>query len=253
MEQETKEKMEQLTLLEREESDHEEEDESSEEEEKEAKTSADYARSVMNITPAWSFIQKEGFIVNELCTFFPILILTNLLTPKQCESLLEYGRPKWEKRKDTSQRYVALTKNGRVSSHPVLHQLQKKISAMGWYPIEYMEEIQLWHYEASDTEKGAEKLSHDLLPYTSVGNEGNRVLSFHLHLNTVKEEQKGQLIFPTLELKVQAQAGTGLMWPNCDFQSKREFPEVQHFMDELAEGADKWVLKVWLRQRNFPY
>ena len=193
---------------------------------------------------------------------FPLYAIHNFLSASECAWLIEFGKedlkPSVTIREDSqgisegrTSDSAFLTQDGIRSPHPVLANIQLKVSALTWCPIEHIEGINLTHYQDG-------KLfgpHHDYFGpenKCSRGNAGDRFCTFFVYLNDVKAEHKGRTRFDRLGVSVQPVQGDCVFWLNTtvDPSSTIYFEETEH-EGEVVENAEKWALNIWVRQRSY--
>jgi len=94
------------------------------------------------------------------------------------------------------------------------------------------------------------KAHYDFLGDEFMGDNGERVVTFFVYLNTVEKEQGGATAFPKLvpKLSVQPVKGSGLFWRN-QIPSGMDF-KTEHAGEPLLSG-EKYAMNVWIREKGY--
>lgn len=228
----------------------------------EKKSSVSAALKVVNELPIWHLAETEPSakffrIPNQLN--FPFVYIRNLLSKKDCENIIEFGRNKLQPsttiRKDVqgivpgrTSLTAYLNENGKPSPYWPLKKLQLMISGLLYYPLSHMEAINLTYYPRQTFFREHHDYLHDEV--TQKPPCGDRVTTCFVYLNTVPELHNGKTIFPRLGLEFQPTQGDCVFWPNTSFDGTIAFSETLHEGETLLEG-EKWGLNIWIRQNSF--
>lgn len=208
--------------------------------------------------PLYHFINENPMKITQVSSSFPIFLLENFISQEICSRIIAYGKDKLQpstmfkedKRVVGTARTSStafLTNDGEASPFNFLHSVQLKVSALSWFPISYLEALNLTYYAPGQCYQPHHDFFNPKLNENG-GKMGQRVLTFFIYLNTVTSEQGGATFFPTLDLRIQPKVGSALMWMNASFDGKNLFPETLHSGEELIRG-EKWAMNIWVREK----
>jgi len=89
----------------------------------------------------------------------------------------------------------------------ILLDIEKKVVLLSGIPLEFWETFQMTHYVEGQQYKPHYDWFND--------SENNRSATIFIYLNTVSKEHGGATEFPRLNLSVQPQLGSAIIWFNC--------------------------------------
>jgi prolyl 4-hydroxylase len=187
-----------------------------------------------------------------------IVLFGNLLSPQECDQLIEASRQKL--RRST----VVNADTGAYDEHPhrtssgthfergeneLIRCLERRISELIEYPVENGEPIQILHYLP-----GAEYKPHyDYFDVAQPGSEkvmatgGQRVATLVMYLNDV--EAGGSTVFPSIGLDVLPRKGSAVYFAYTTDAGETD-PRTLHGGSPVTAG-EKWIATKWLRQRRY--
>ncbi|WP_345066077.1 2OG-Fe(II) oxygenase [Acidovorax lacteus] len=185
-----------------------------------------------------------------------VVVLGNLLSPEECDALIEAARPRMARSLTVATRTGGEEVNDDRTSDGMFFQrgeteLVQRIEAriarlLGW-PVENGEGLQVLHYRP-----GAEYKPHyDYFDPAEPGTPtilkrgGQRVGTLVMYLNT--PEKGGGTTFPDIHLEVAPQRGHAVF-----FSYERPHPSTRtlHGGAPVIAG-EKWIATKWLREREF--
>ncbi|MFN3375936.1 MAG: 2OG-Fe(II) oxygenase [Burkholderiaceae bacterium] len=185
-----------------------------------------------------------------------MVVLGNLLSPEECDALIEAARPRLARSLTVATRTGGEEVNDDRTSDGMFFQrgeteLVQRIEAriarlLGW-PVENGEGLQVLHYRP-----GAEYKPHydyfdpaDPGTPTILKRGGQRVGTLVMYLNT--PEKGGGTTFPDIHLEVAPQRGHAVF-----FSYERPHPSTRtlHGGAPVIAG-EKWIATKWLREREF--
>ena len=187
-----------------------------------------------------------------------VLLFGDLLSPEECETLIEMSRGKLERSN------VVDRQTGRYERHPdrtsegtyfrraendLVARIEKRIAELTGCPIERGEPIQVLHYNP-----GTEYKPHfDYFDPADPGNRqvlamgGQRVATLIMYLNDV--DAGGSTVFPDIGLDVLPRRGNAVFFAYSD-ETGRLDSRTLHGGSPVAAG-EKWIATKWLRQRDY--
>lgn len=188
-----------------------------------------------------------------------IYICENFLSDKECDHLIEMGRPSLNRSLVVNPDGPASVVDDRRTSSgtffsetpddEVLKTIHRKVAQVTKIPEKNGEGIQLLHYGV-----GGEYQAHfDYFdPETQGGlshfsRGGQRVATFIVYLHTT--EAGGETIFPKANVKVAPKKGKAVLFYNVDEQNKPD-PMSFHGGAPVVKG-EKWIMTRWLREGEF--
>lgn len=198
--------------------------------------------------------QKEYDLVETLSSDPIVAVKDNVISPIECEYLIELARP-------LMRASGVITKNGyentdgRTGENCWLHYDQddvvdsigRRIADIVGFPIAHAEPMQVIHY-CIDQEYRRHFDAFDLaLPASQGACEfgGQRLVTALVYLNTVSKG--GGTLFDDLEINVSAVAGRMLIFHNTVSDNKSRHPLSGHAGMPVLEG-EKWAFNLWFRQ-----
>lgn len=203
------------------------------------------------------FLGLECLLANEKP---PVMLIRNLLTPWECQHLINLAGPKLESSTmivdgkevvntiSRSSRSAFITKNGQLDNDPVIHRFLTRLSKMIDIPINQFEGMKVVNYR-----KGEQYTEHR--DYFGAGTSfvktvGDRMMTFFVYLNDLNEEEGGATAFPRLGIKVRPEAGSAMFWVNIDHNG-HYFEETTHAGEPVLGDREKWGINVWIRQKSY--
>ncbi|HEY4183676.1 MAG TPA: 2OG-Fe(II) oxygenase [Polyangia bacterium] len=187
-----------------------------------------------------------------------LALLADLMTPPECEQLIELARPRLRASTvvdpQSGANVTAAYRNSlgmffRPEETPLIGRLDRRFSAAMNLPLENGEGLQVLRYG----EGGGTAAHFDFLQPTNQANEasvarsGQRVSTLLVYLNQV--EAGGETVFPDAEWSVTPQAGHGTYFESCNSRGELD-PRSFHLGSPVVRG-EKWVVTKWMRQRRF--
>jgi prolyl 4-hydroxylase len=187
-----------------------------------------------------------------------VVLFGNLLSPEECEALIEMSRGKLERSN------VVDRQTGRYERHPdrtsegtyfrraeneLIVRIEKRIAELTGCPIERGEPIQVLHYNP-----GNEYKPHfDYFDPADSGNRqvlamgGQRVGTLIMYLNDVPGG--GSTVFPDIGLDVLPRRGNAVFFAYSDDEGRLD-SRTLHGGSPVGAG-EKWIATKWLRQRTY--
>ncbi len=187
-----------------------------------------------------------------------VVLFGNLLSPEECEALIEMSRGKLERSN------VVDRQTGRYERHPdrtsegtyfrraeneLIARIEKRIAELTACPIERGEPIQVLHYNP-----GNEYKPHfDYFDPADGGNRqvlamgGQRVGTLIMYLNDV--QGGGSTVFPDIGLDVLPRRGNAVFFAYSDDEGQLD-SRTLHGGSPVGAG-EKWIATKWLRQRTY--
>lgn len=185
-----------------------------------------------------------------------IVVFGNLLSPEECDALVEAARPRMARSLTVATRTGGEEVNDDRTSHgmffqrgetDVVRRLEERIARLVQWPVENGEGLQVLHYRP-----GAEyKPHHDYFdPHepgtpTILQRGGQRVATLVIYLN--EPEKGGCTTFPDVHMEVAPRRGNAVF-----FSYERPHPSTRtlHGGAPVIAG-EKWIATKWLREREF--
>jgi prolyl 4-hydroxylase len=192
-----------------------------------------------------------------LCQSPRIYLITDFLTPAQCDHIMEQATPK------LARSTVLDAKGGQVDprrsssgmffpsgpSDPILKAIEEKIAQVTQMPIENGEGLQVLRYGVG----GEYQPHYDYFLSSQAGGSqalsrgGQRVATVIMYLNTTDEG--GETIFPHAGVKISPKKGNAILFYNVT-PSGMEDPQSLHGGVPVIAG-EKWIATKWLRKSSF--
>ena len=177
-----------------------------------------------------------------------LTLLTNFLSPKECQELIDEASKSLERSKVVGEgdEYVyheARTNSGTFlnrGSLPLIARIDEHISILTGIPVEYGEPLQISRYEVGEEFKP--HYDHFEEKNTS---KGQRVATFLIYLNT--PEDGGETTFPDAKIDVQAVMGNAILFR----YPKANSSELTLHGGNPVKAGVKWIAVKWLRDRTF--
>lgn len=194
----------------------------------------------------------------------PIARIDNLLTPWECQHIIDLARPQLSDStiivdnkeivspNGRSSRSAYLTKSGQTPADDiVIYRFLNRLSELIDVPISQFEGMKVVNYQYQQEYKAHFDYFQNHDNFTK--GIGDRMYTFFVYLNTLEEEQGGYTEFPKLNIRVSPQAGTGIFWVNL-----RDSPERHYYQETLHAGTpvldskvEKWGVNIWIRENPY--
>jgi prolyl 4-hydroxylase len=187
-----------------------------------------------------------------------VVLFGNLLSPEECEALIELSRGKLERsnvvdrQTGNYQQHPDRTSDGtyfRRAENSLIARIEARIAELTGCPVERGEPIQVLHYRP-----GTEYKPHfDYFDPADDGNRkvlamgGQRVATLIMYLSDV--EAGGSTVFPDIGLDVLPRRGNAVFFAYSDDAGRLD-PRTLHGGSPVASG-EKWIATKWLRQREY--
>ena len=187
-----------------------------------------------------------------------VVLFGNLLSPEECEALIEMSRGKLERSnvvdRETGryERHPDRTSEGtyfRRAENELIERIEKRIAELTGCPIERGEPIQVLHYDP-----GNEYKPHfDYFDPANAGNHrvlamgGQRVGTLIMYLNDV--QGGGSTVFPDIGLDVLPRRGNAVFFAYSNDEGRLD-SRTLHGGSPVGAG-EKWIATKWLRQRTY--
>lgn len=202
----------------------------------------------------WAHDRHIQVLVQTTCP--RIAVLSNVLSPQECQDLMALARPRLARSETVatetggSEVNEARTSQGMFferGESELCARIEQRIAALFQWPVENGEGIQVLRYGP-----GAQYKPHyDYFDPAQSGTAsilrrgGQRVATLVMYLNT--PQAGGATIFPDIGLEVNAMAGHAVF-----FAYGTPHPSSQTLHGGLAvESGEKWVATKWMRQARF--
>jgi prolyl 4-hydroxylase len=187
-----------------------------------------------------------------------VVLFGNLLSPEECEQIIELARGKVERSS------VVNTETGTYDVHPhrtsygshfargendLIRRLEQRIAELVQYPVERGEPIQILHYKP-----GGEYRPHfDYFDPAHPGNEkvlmqgGQRIATLIMYLSDV--DAGGSTVFPEVGLDVLPRRGNAVYFAYCSETGALDARSL-HGGSPVSSG-EKWIATKWFRERDY--
>lgn len=187
-----------------------------------------------------------------------IVLFANLLSPEECDRMIELSRDKLERSS------VVNADTGAYDIHPhrtsrgtyfnrgeneLVRRIEARIAELVQFPLENGEPIQILHYEPG----GEYKPHFDYFDPKQPGNEqvltqgGQRVATLVMYLNDV--EAGGSTVFPEVGIDVLPRKGNAVYFAYCTESGVLD-PRSLHGGSPVGAG-EKWIATKWIRERAY--
>ena len=126
-------------------------------------------------------------------------------------------------------------------------ELYNNISKLINYPIENSEKLQLVNYNVG------EKYNHHYDGFNEndiIINDGQRMVTCFMYLNSLQENQGGYTEFNKLNIKVAPKKGRLLVFYNTEKNSNKLHELSTHGGNEVLTG-EKWACNIWFRDKKY--
>ena len=205
-----------------------------------------------------STIDVDGQVVRVALqmTLPRLVVFENVLTPEECDALIELASPSIDRSTVVSHGDGAsVVSTARTSSGSYFHKgqyelidkIDHRLATLTNWPYEKGEGLQVLRYEP-----GQEYVPHhDWFDPNSpgsstvIGAPGNRVGTLVLYLNDV--EEGGSTSFPESGLHVMPKKGSAVFF---SYDSPSDDTKTLHTGSPVVKGV-KWVATKWLRENTF--
>jgi prolyl 4-hydroxylase len=185
-------------------------------------------------------------------------LVENLLSPQECEQLIEASRGKLKRSEVVNRETGEFEVNSvRTSAgthfargeNDLVRKLENRIAVLTGVPVDHGEPLQVLYYQV-----GGEYLPHQDFfepkdPGSAVHMEagGQRVATMVIYLNTVPGG--GETEFPTMSVSVKAREGCAIYFEYTNKLNQLD-PRCLHAGVPVTEG-EKWIVTKWLRQKPY--
>jgi prolyl 4-hydroxylase len=187
-----------------------------------------------------------------------IVLFGNLLSPEECDRMIELSRDKLERSS------VVNAETGAYDIHPhrtsrgtyfnrgeneLIRRIEARIAELVQFPLENGEPIQILHYEPG----GEYKPHFDYFDPKQPGNEqvltqgGQRVATLVMYLNDVGAG--GSTVFPEVGIDVLPRRGNAVYFAYCTENGVLD-PRSLHGGSPVGAG-EKWIATKWIRERAY--
>lgn len=180
-------------------------------------------------------------------------ILNNLLTPEQCQEIINYSRDKLIESKVVGGLNPAVRNSKQYwlsKHHPLIKPLYERVSREFNIPFENAEDLQVVRYEPGQFYKAHHDACCDNVDkcqsFTKTG--GQRQLTVLVYLND--DFEGGYTDFPNLGFKAKADPGDAIVFYPLAKDSNRCHPLALHGGLPVTRG-EKWIANLWFRQSKF--
>lgn len=210
--------------------------------------------------PAVGALQTQGNSVGIgfVMTDPNVALLEDLLSPADCEELIEQSRGKLKRSEVVNRKTGGFEVDAVRTSEgthfergesETIRRIEQRIADVTGVPVENGEPLQILHYEV-----GGEYLPHhdyfepdDPGSAVHVATGGQRIATIVIYLNTVPSG--GETAFPNLDLSVRARAGNAVYFEYSN--SDDELDERCLHAGVPVEKGEKWIATKWLRQSTY--
>lgn len=177
-----------------------------------------------------------------------------LLTPQDCEQLIQIGREHLQSATVTNEKSgESVPDRNRASQmawpkreqYPLLQRIAEGIAQLTGIPVACQEPLQILRYPPGGEYKPHFDGFNADSPTLRCG--GNRQSTFILYLNAV--QGGGETTFPELGITVFPLPGSGILFSNLNAEGLRE-PLSLHAGNPVTQG-EKWIATQWIRQRDY--
>ena len=196
-----------------------------------------------------------------------ILRIPHFLSLDECRQIIQAAEQKKFQRSTVVTTTRPSVDGARTSStvmfdkheFPWLQRIEERISYITNTPQNHQEGLQVCRYKPGQEYKAHYDYfvpqAHGTAEATKQG--GQRLITIFVYLNDVRpshrspeDKKDGCTHFPELDLAIQPQAGTGVLWFNV-LPSGQEDPRTLHAGTPPPPGTIKYGLNIWIRERVF--
>ncbi len=187
-----------------------------------------------------------------------IVLFGNLLSPEECEGMIEFSRSKMERahvvdsEKGGTRVDEARTADGagfQRAECELFDKVEKRIAELLGWPVENGEGLQVLHYGVG----GEYKPHFDYFDPNKAGEAtqlergGQRIATLVMYLNDV--EAGGGTVFPNVGLETLPQKGNAVYFAYAGLDGSLDARSL-HGGTPIIRG-EKWIATKWLRQRPY--
>lgn len=173
-----------------------------------------------------------------------IVVLENVLSDEECESLIELSKYSMKRSKIGASREV---NNIRTSSgtflerNEIVAKIEKRVSSIMNIPVEHGEGLHILKYTPGQEYKA----HYDYFAEHSRAAENNRISTLVMYLNDV--EEGGETYFPKLDLSIAPKKGSAVYFEY--FYNDKSLNELTLHGGAPVIKGEKWVATQWMRRR----
>lgn len=177
-----------------------------------------------------------------------IMYIKNFLAPGEADHLKHIGYPLMERSPVISEKKFDEARTSysaflQKSHDAVVKCIENRASYISQMPIDNIEPLQVVRYR-----EGQEYKPHfDWFSNKDFQN-GQRVITLFVYLNTVPEEKGGSTAFPELDLKIPANKNDAVFWYDTNIDGNGDERTLHAGTPVL--GAEKWGLNIWIRDKK---
>ncbi|EEL49812.1 Prolyl 4-hydroxylase alpha subunit [Bacillus cereus Rock3-44] len=174
-----------------------------------------------------------------------IVVLENVLSDEECESLIELSKDSMKRSKIGASREVD---NIRTSSGTFLEEnetvaiIEKRVSSIMNIPVEHGEGLHILKYTPGQEYKA----HYDYFAEHSRAAENNRISTLVMYLNDV--EEGGETFFPKLNLSIAPKKGSAVYFEY--FYNDKSLNELTLHGGAPVIKGEKWVATQWMKRRS---
>lgn len=174
-----------------------------------------------------------------------IVVLENVLSDEECESLIELSKDSMKRSKIGASREVD---NIRTSSGTFLEEnetvaiIEKRVSSIMNIPVEHGEGLHILKYTPGQEYKA----HYDYFAEHSRAAENNRISTLVMYLNDV--EEGGETFFPKLNLSIAPKKGSAVYFEY--FYNDKSLNELTLHGSAPVIKGEKWVATQWMKRRS---
>ncbi|MEK4760618.1 2OG-Fe(II) oxygenase [Viridibacillus sp. FSL E2-0187] len=175
-----------------------------------------------------------------------IVVLANVLSNEECETLIEMSENKMKRSKIGVSRKI---NNVRTSSGTFLEEceavtrIERRIASIMNVPVEHGEGLHILKYTVGQEYKA----HYDFFAKNSEAANNNRISTLVMYLNDV--EEGGETFFPKLNLSVSPKRGMAVYFEY--FYQDTSLNELTLHGGEPVIKGEKWVATQWMRRRSY--
>lgn len=202
--------------------------------------------SMLPIQSSYRIMEKEvhATILHEC----PLIVqFDQILTEEECGALIDLSTNRLQRSKLASKEISSIrTSSGmffEIDEHPLVTQIEQKISSLIQVPIQFFEGLQILHYEPG--QKFDSHLDYFSLQHPS--SENNRISTIIMYLNDV--EEGGTTTFPKLNLSVKPCKGSAVYFEYF-YENDKYNEDTIHTGEPVIQG-EKWIATQWVRRQIY--
>lgn len=180
-------------------------------------------------------------------------ILKQLLTPEECNKIIDYASDKLVDSEVIGGKYK-LVRNSQQTwipkNHPLVKSLFEKTSKMFNIPMDNAEDLQVVRYLPNQyyNEHHDSCCDDSSQCENFIKRGGHRKLTILVYLNNNFEQ--GNTYFKNLDLKVKPPVGDAIVFHPLAKNSNKCHPKALHAGMPVKKG-EKWVANIWYRENAF--